>query len=75
MVICQNSLNKKEGIDKGTPYNHTFLLFLLKFYRFFFFFKSDIKGITIDGEEYLISQYADDITFTLNDLLSPRTVQ
>ena len=27
---------------------------------------SDIKGITIDGEEYLISQYADDTTFTLN---------
>ena len=28
---------------------------------------SDIKGITIDGEEYLISQYADDTTLTLND--------
>ena len=27
---------------------------------------SNIKGITIDGEEYLISQYADDTTFTVN---------
>ena len=59
------SLNLKEGLDKAAPFSVPLILcveILPETIRK----NKNIKGITIDGQEIKISQYADDTTLILD---------
>ena len=66
------SFKLERGCRQGDPLSPYIFIICAEILSILVKNNSDIKGITIDGEEYLISQYADDTTFTLNG--SPETL-
>ena len=60
------SFKLERGCRQGDPISPYIFIICAEILSILVENNSEVKGITIDGEEYLISQYADDTTFTLN---------
>ena len=63
MVILLNALNLVEDVDKVILYPPIFLFYVLKFLGRN---NKNIKGIEIYGNDFKISQFADDTTLLLD---------
>ena len=66
------SFGLERGCRQGDPLSPYLFILCAEILAILVRNSKDIKGITIDGEEYLISQYADDTSFILDG--SPRSL-